>query len=203
MKSDREFLDGIYKKAAQYLEQPSKGWKKYQVFSGLAACLLICVLGIGWLYTGKKENIDSKNIGVKNTKNSEEEAMVPRVLSLDTQPINNNPTLIAAGQINSILEEEGKKIVEFLVEDCFYGIWEEETLMIESTTLVQVGDQLLLVLNKIDDKFFLVDEGDSIYQYVSGTGEEALYQSLDGFLFTPKEIIKGWVKTSEEEHGIQ
>lgn len=203
MKSDREFLDGIYQKAAQYLEQPSQQWKKYRVFSGLAACLLICVLGISWIYTGKKGNVDSENIGVKNAKNSEEEAMVPRVLSLDTQSISNNPTLIVAGQISAIFEEKEKMIAEFLVEDCFYGIWKEETLMIENTTLFQVDDQLLLVLNKIDDKFFLAGEEGSIYRYVSGTGEEALYQSLDGFLSTPKEIITGWVKPSEEEHGIQ
>lgn len=211
MKSDREFLDGIYQKAKQYVEPSSRKWREYRVLSGLAACLLICVLGISWIYIEKKEDLTQsaesnsadENVAARTVRSLEEEEQIPKAYSMDEQPI--DPDLIVAGQVTSLFEKEEEAVAEFMVKKCFYGTWEKETLIVKNTSSFQVGDSLLLVLGRqSDDWFLLMNEENSYYRYHKETQTDTIYQGLDGLYYTPAQIIEKWIESSEEEeHGIQ
>lgn len=228
MKSDREFLDGIYQKAAKYSEPRKKIRGQYQMLSGLAACLLLCILGIGVIYTrqkaGNKEALEQEGVvAARSLAEMEQDSPAPKTFSLDNEGIataqvdpeatmQKLPTLIVAGSIAALLEEG--TAAEVLVEDCYYGTCPDTSLQIkyiknnaeeEIGVLFSEGEQVLLILTGEEDGWFLLTDGqDSKYQYVSGIGESAIYKGQDGFSGTPEEIKEKWIHPLEEEnYGIQ
>lgn len=131
MKSDREFLDGIYEKAAQY-KRPQKQRKvPIQILSRIAACFIICILGISVFVLQRDSKPQELKVEPRSTMvepNSQDiepintsEERIEKAQPFAARRTGNIAELIVTGNVTELYEQEGISYAKFKVNECFYG----------------------------------------------------------------------------------
>lgn len=210
MKSDREFLDGIYEKAARYQDASSKEKQEHVSFrrrfspiitTGLTACALFAGVIVG------------KNIGIFNKNEIAEEDLASR--TREASEITKTPSgfydvskaqyaadaaLKAAGVVQDVEMDEERITIHFLIKEDYTGNLTSDSLvtitasrssLIEESDLMQAGEQAILCLEPAEDKesFQFSSPEEDIYLYAGEEDGEAVYESLTGIRHTTQDFI--------------
>lgn len=216
MKSDCEFLDGIYAKAAHLEEDIGKQtffqkvrlWKhRYRQQAALVAggflCALLLVVGInkriGHISEGNIENGNiSRYTRGNQGGNLEKSNMSVDDLSKDISSEGLSGDLKIFGRITDMYVESGKFYADILVEQddnsgFNYGtitfLYKKQDL--SDDFLFTVGEEVIVVLTKqSDSRYILTNIGDNLYLLSKDNMEEKIYESYSGKMLKREDINK-------------
>ena len=177
MKSDREFLDGIYVKAAEYEKNIKQSNNKQTFFqkmsvwqrktrlqtafgAGIALCTLLLVAGVSKMFHNSSEQKNKDNVNLSNytLDDAGENGDTNNVSAYDltkerTAPINTT-ILKAFGQITTMYEEEGSAFAGLFISRSNQKEIENQTITmsynIEEATediIFGIGEEIIVFLS--------------------------------------------------------
>lgn len=205
MKSDKEFLDGIYEKAKQYKDEnlylEENHDKKYYhylkpaLITGflLASCITL-VLTVNLRNNNKVEPInDSDSPGkIRSITPVEQHIPSPSNFSLD---IDSN-VMILEGRIknidsknktftlNDIIIYEGDVIVD-KEEVVYFSDFNIDNISLEE------NQKILVFVKETEDKFYLENGDYSIYTHMEEGSDFDLYEGIDGSVIDTRTLKNG------------
>ncbi len=164
MKNDREFLEGIYKKAEILEREKFKRRKTYNNFikySSVAAIFIILPLLLFNNQIFKSNNIDLP--------------IEPRIMNV-IDPISNfnDAEYVLIGTTKKI----GKNNILISLDEIFYGDLGEKEIHLDTSNIMSIkfkkGERNLFFLNK-DDKYYLTYGVDSMFKEIENNVFEDSY----------------------------
>ena len=210
MKSDREFLDGIYEKAAKYQDMPKEETTEKIAFrkrifpaitTGLTACALFAVVLIG------------KNIGIFNKNDMAEEDLASRTrgasemteeqaepYGVSTAEYTAEAGLWVSGVVENVTSTDEQITISFLVNTDYSGmlsagevvtIETSRSSLLEESDALNVGAQDIFCIERVvdADDYKLFDTEENVYLYAGEEEGEAVYVSLLGSRHRVQEFI--------------
>lgn len=189
MKSDREFLDGIYEKAKRYEEQRPVEIKQRRnvlkpvLVSGLSLAACFALIVAANLNNGNNKPIERKDTrGIPS----------PAVFQMDL-PIPDEE--VAVSGILSFVDKREKKLGlkdVVLYEGEGSALGEEMSLSYEELQYegeLKEGERVLLYAVYIEGSYQLRDEA-SIYRYIEDKDEYQIYENFNGEILDTEIFLK-------------
>jgi len=176
MKSDKEFIDGIYEKAKYYKEDITKKKSKSNFYlkPALALAMACCAIVLITINPAlKKKEFNHDLVNQNKTRN-----IIP------SSYVASNP-LVLAGTISDINEGD-KTFVIYNITSYSESLKEGQELIVafdgsDFDDMDQYKDNKVLVyVNQVDNEFILENGIRSIYILVESGTEYELYKGVDG-----------------------
>lgn len=160
MKNDREFLDGVYKKAELLKTEKNKTRTLYIKYSSLAAVFLL-VVTIPFIMF-RDQNID---------KNKEAENHEPQMIRMMGEPRDNftESDYIVIAKIEKKLDNHEEFMdIEVSIEEILRGEIKGKEIVLSVPSYLsdefKIGDKNLLFLYSWEDKYSLLDDINSQFE---------------------------------------
>lgn len=209
MKTDREFIDGIYKKAETLRQQEdnnkSKSWaskflrynrenKRIPAFAASLASFAVFALVIfaGW-QAGKSPNINNTGNQQMRTIDGENPNGIANVSAygIEDGDVSMEDTVTVLGEITDVVDTENLKSINLQVTRLLCGegtpnnITITEGLPLSLTTKISKGINVIVSVKPIlgQEDYALIDEN-SIYFYMKDENSQIFYEAIDGTVVT-------------------
>ncbi|MBE5960739.1 MAG: hypothetical protein E7256_05040 [Lachnospiraceae bacterium] len=197
MKSDREFLDGIYKKAASYQDlslEEKTGSKTFgrrffpAVTTGLTACALFVLVLVG-KNTGMlgKNEMAEEDLASRTREASEITETPSELYGMSEAHYAAESALVVSGIIQNIERQSEQVIIQFLTEEAYTGTISSGSLVTITAPYSSILEEsegrkaiLCVTLTEDGEGYMLSNTQDDIYLYAGEEDGEAVYESLSG-----------------------